>query len=205
MTIKTTVRSSGANRSIKRFWVKRNGLWERVRNAYVKTGGIWQQTYAENVALFNQHGVAGCYSGQAGFAVSLYQGELFLTMGAWPTDPPNCQTCDSNWLYFAGQENAIRQSNNTRPYWTNVWNLNLDLLAVGSITETRAPNWPYTQVSYTYRIVKNTANSIQIYRHPTWGTGDTGTSISVGWWANSFDGLAGGDGTTTPFTISWSF
>lgn len=215
MVAKTSVKTGGSFVSAKKIYVKDGGTWQRATGVFVKEGGVWQQVYSQNVTLFDAYGPGYCYSGQAGFSVDLYQGVITLTMGVWPTDPPNCQTCNSDWLQNAGYganglandstSNIYRAANNIRPYWTNVWTLNLDAMSVGSTVQTRAPNWPYTQVAYTYSITKSTANSISILRIATWGTGDTGTTISVGGWGSSFDSLAGGTGTVTPYVISWSF
>lgn len=148
-------------------------------------GKYWNQN------IMNFHGSGRCYSGQAGFALDKINGEFILTMGAWPTDPPNCQTCDSAWLINQGTVNSSRASSNTRPYWTNVWTLNIGNISVGSSVTTRAPNWPYTNVSYTYSIARTGTTSFSIDRHPKFGTGDTGTSISVSGWGDSFNDLAG--------------
>lgn len=215
MVAKLSVKDGGSFRSIKKVYVHDGSEWIRATGVFVKEGGVWQQVYNQNVTLFDAYGPAGCFSGQAGFSVDLYRGVITLTMGAWPTDPPNCQTCDSDWLQLAGYganglandstSNIYRAANNIRPYWTNLWTLNLEIIDIGFTVQTRAPNWPYTQVGYTYAVTKTAANQISILRHPTWGTGDTGTTVSVGSWANSFDSLAGGDGTVTPYVISWSF
>jgi hypothetical protein len=215
MVAKTSIKTGGSFVAAKKIYVKDAGVWQRATGVFVKEAGVWQQVYNQNVTLFDAYGVAGCFSGQAGFSVDLYQGVITLTMGAWPTDPPNCQTCDSDWLQLVGYganglandstSNIYRAANNIRPYWTNLWTLDLDAMSIGSTVQTRAPNFPYTQVDYTYSITKSTANSISILRRAAWGTGDTGTTISVANWANSFDSLAGGDGTVTPYVISWSF
>lgn len=144
-----------------------------------------------NISITNFHGGGRCYSGQAGFALDKINGDFILTMGAWPTDPPNCQTANSSWLINQGIENSIRLANNTRPYWTNAWTLNISNISIGSGVYTRAPNWPYTNVSYTYYIVRTGETAFSIDRHPKFGTGDTGTSISVSGWGDSFNDLAG--------------
>lgn len=144
-----------------------------------------------NENLLNFHGPGYCYSGQAGFALDKINGDIILTMGAWPTDPPNCQTADSAWLRNQGAVNSQRAAANSRPFWTNVWNINVENIAVGATTNTRAPNWPYTNVSYTYQITRTGDKSLTISRHPKFGTGDTGTSISVSGWGDSFNTLAG--------------
>lgn len=148
-------------------------------------GKYWNQN------VINFHGPGYCYSGQAGFALDKIDGDFILTMGAWPTDPPNCQTADSAWLIDQAAVNTIRRDYNSRPYWTNTWTLNISNISVGQQVTTRAPNWPYTQVSYTYIVTRDGEKSITINRHPTWGTGDTGSSISVSGWGSSFDSLAG--------------
>jgi hypothetical protein len=148
-------------------------------------GKYWNQN------IINFHGPGYCYSGQAGFALDKINGDFILTMGAWPTDPPNCQTCDSSWLINQAAVNTTRRNNNSRPYWTNTWTLNISNIAVGAQVTTRAPNWPYTNVSYTYIVTRTGATSLTIDRHPKFGTGDTGTSISVSGWGDSFNSLAG--------------
>jgi len=215
MVAKTSVKTGGSFVSAKKIYVKDGGSWQRATGVFVKDGGTWQQVYNQNVPLFDAYGPGNCYSGQAGFSVDLYQGVITLTMGVWPTDPPNCQTCDSDWLRMAGtglnglsdssSSNVYRAANNVRPYWTGVWTLDLDALTIGVQVQTQAPIFPYTQVSYTYLITKTSANTIEILRNSAWSTGDTGTTISVGGWASSFDSLVGGDGTVTPYTITWSF
>ena len=141
---------------------------------------------------------AGCYSAQSGFSVDRYgsAGDIFLTMGAWPTDPPNCQTVPWQYLQFGGATNGSNY-----PRWTNVWQINLSNLAVGQSTTTRAPNWPYTNVAWTYNITRTSTNSISI---SIWnqgiGTGDTGTQISINNWYNTFVGTFGGE----TFTLTWT-
>ncbi len=148
-------------------------------------GKSWNQNF------ISFHGPGQCYSGQAGFSLDRISGSVILTMGAWPTDPPNCQTCDSAWLQGGGVVNSQRAAANSRPFWTNVWTLNIDNIAIGSSAQTRAPNWPYTNVPYTYVVTRTGANSLTIERYDTFGTGDTGTSISVSGWGSSFDSTAG--------------
>lgn len=144
-----------------------------------------------NLNIINFYGPGYCYSGQAGFALDRINGVYTLTMGAWPTDPPNCQTADSAWLLNGGTVNSQRAAANTRPYWTNVWTLNVEDITVGQTVNTRAPNWPYTNVSYTYQVTRTGDKALTINRHPKFGTGDTGTSISVSGWGDSFNTLAG--------------
>lgn len=154
---------------------------------------------------------AGCYSAQGGFSVDrLSDGNLYLTMGVWPTDPPNCQTCDWHWLQNgsvgnSSSFNSYRAANNIRPYWDKVWKVNISAMTVGQTYDTRpdfsdaygtpirGSVWPYSNVSYTYRITKTASNSIKIVVYPnSWGTGDTGTSISVSNWWNNILSLSGG-------------
>ena len=178
--------------------------------------------------LFNLAGVqssAGCYSAQGGFSVDrLSDGNVYLTMGAWPNDPPNCGTCSWEWLMNGSignttSYNSYRISNTSR-YWTKVWKVNITAMSVGQTYETRpdfndsygtaiyGSVWPYSNVSYTYRITKTANNSISIVVYPnSWGTGDTGTSISVGNWWNNVVTLGGGDpnsGTLGSINLSWT-
>lgn len=147
-----------------------------------------------NQNILNLHGPGYCYSGQAGFALDKVSGDFILTMGVWPTDPPNCQTCDSAWLKSGAAVNTTRKNANTRPYWTMTWTLNISAMTVGQNVTTRAPNWPYTNVPYTYSITRTGTTSLSIDRYSKFGTGDTGTSISVNGWGDSFNAIAG---TTT--------
>jgi hypothetical protein len=170
------------------------------------SGEVTMQNLQNKTWVLNLTGIqsAGrCYSAQSGFSIDRYgeAGDIFLTMGAWPTDPPNCQTCNWQWLQYGGTENATRTSNNTRPYWTNVWQVNLSSLGVGNSVETRAPNFPYNLVAYTYIINRNSVNSVEITIYPSaWGTGDTGTTISVSNWWNGFVSDFGG----TTLTLTWT-
>lgn len=177
---------------------------------------------SSNRLLTGVQSTAGCYSAQGGFSVDSINGITTLTLGVWPSDPPNCQTCNWQWLQNGGRganglsndstSNIYRAANSIKPYWTNVWTVNLDALAVGSSTQTRAPNWPYTQVSYTYIINKLSPSCISIVPYTdAWYTGDTGTSISVAnWWSNVV-ALGGGDnsGSYSPtylgqIILSWA-
>lgn len=154
---------------------------------------------------------AGCYSAQGGFSVDrLSDGNIYLTMGVWPTDPPNCQTCSWEWLKNGSEGNtssfnSYRAANNIRPYWDKVWKVNLSAMSVGQTyltrpdfsdsygTPVRGSVWPYSNVSYTYKITKTSSNSVRIVLYPeAWGTGDTGTSISVSNWWNNVLSLSGG-------------
>jgi hypothetical protein len=144
-----------------------------------------------NINYMFFHGPGNCYSGQAGFSLDRINGNVILTMGAWPTDPPNCQTALSTWLQSGGIVNEQRRASNIRPFWTNLWTLNVESIAIGTNAITRAPNWPYTLVPWTYNVTRTGATSITIERYPVWGTGDTGTSISVNGWGQSFDAIAG--------------
>lgn len=180
-------------------------------------GGYVSITPYVNVPLTGVQSLAGCYSAQGGFSVDYFEGRTILTMGAWPTDPPNCQTCDWRWLQFGGRggsglsdsssSNNFRRNNNVRPYWTNQWELDLDSIAVGQTVYTRSPNWPYTNVSYTYAVTKTSARSIRIVPYPSsWGTGDTGTSISVYYWWRNVVLLGGGnpdEGVLGNINLSW--
>lgn len=165
---------------------------------------------------------ASCYSAQGGFSVDTYTvggvASTYLTMGVWPTDPPNCQTCDWHWLIAGGtgvsglsndsSSNIYRANNNIRPYWSYVWQVNISNMNIGQTVYTQAPNWPYTLVSYTYAVTRTGAKSISIVPYPNaWGTGDTGTSISVNnWWRNVVY-LGGGDpdyGPLGSINLSWT-
>lgn len=195
-----SINSGGTWRTALNLFVNNNGTWRQIRNAFVNDGGTWRQAYGLARNLAGSQSAAGCYAGQGGFSVDVFTfnsvNAVYLTMGTWPTDPPNCQTCDWTWLNRAGMgnnglsnnntSNIFRTANNVRPYWTMLWTLNIDAIPIGNTVETRAPNWPYTIVSYTYRVTKNSNNSISIVPYPNaWSTGDTGTSISVNsWWRN---------------------
>lgn len=317
--------TASANFTTKKIHVRSGGQWRRAKGAWTRVNGVWQRVYNENVGLVGVQSAGSCYSAQGGFSVDLYQGEFVLTMGVWPTDPPNCNTIPWEWLKFGGTNplnpnsfrkstngsyigllntygiwfddlnsttqfnqtvtinfpttgnytfsaaadngctisldgttiitnssfstvstntrsvtagsrsvqiiannsggqgsvfleiknsttneviwstleltsdptgNAIRAAGNIRPYWTNVWTLNIDNMATGQTTEVRAPNWPYTLQAYTYRVTKVSNTSISIVPFPSpWGTGDTGTTISVfNWWENV--ARLGGGGTS---------
>jgi hypothetical protein len=167
----------------------------------VSLNDLRNKTWVTN--LTGRQSTADCYSAQSGFSVDRYgsNGDITLTMGAWPSDPPNCQTCNWEWLKFGGTENATRVSNNTRPYWTNVWTLNISSLSVGQSTTTRAPNWPYTNVAWTYTVTRTATNTITV---AIWnsgiGTGDTGTQISINNWYNTFVSTFGGE----TLTLTWT-
>lgn len=166
----------------------------------VSLNDLRNKTWVTN--LTGIQSTADCYSAQSGFSIDRYgsAGDIFLTMGAWPSDPPNCQTCNWQWLQFGGTENATRVANNTRPYWTNVWQINLSNLAVGQSITTRAPNWPYTNVAWTYNVTRTSVNTITV---AIWnqgiGTGDTGTQISINNWYNTFFNTFGGE----TLTLTW--
>lgn len=140
-----------------------------------------------------------CYSAQSGFSVDRYgtDGDIILTMGVWPTDPPNCQTIPWQYLQFGGVQNAA-----SYPRYSFVWTLNLSTLGVGNSTYTRAPNWPYTNVSWTYYITRTSVNTATIQAYGTFGTGDTGTQISVNNWYGGFVSDLGGGSDT--FTLTWT-
>lgn len=168
----------------------------------VSLADLRSKTWVQNLIGIQSNG--RCYSAQSGFSIDRYgsDGDIFLTMGVWPTDPPNCNTIPWEWLKFGAIENTARASINNRPYWLGTWTENLSTLGVGNGIYTRAPIWPYTLVDYTYYIFRNSVNSVQITIYPNaWGTGDTGTSISVAnWWQGFVDDLAAG-GTT--LTLTW--
>ena len=162
---------------------------------------LQNKTWVQN--LTGRQSQGRCYSAQSGFSIDRYgdAGDIILTMGAWPTDPPNCNTVPWQWLQYGAAENTARINSGTRPFWTNTWTVNLSTLGVGGSTQTRAPNWPYTLVGYTYVITRNSINSVQITIYPEpWGTGDTGTSISVyNWWQGFIDDFGG-----TTLTLTWT-
>lgn len=176
----------------------------------VSTGSIGTVSVVNysNIALsVGTQSAAGCYSAQGGFSVDIVNSVTTLTMGVWPTDPPNCQTCSWQWLQIAGKganglsnttsSNIYRAATNTRPYWSYTQTLNLDAIPVGTTVYTRVENWPYTLVSYTYAVTKTASNSISIVPYPSaWGTGDTGTSISVSNWWNNVNAIS-------PIVLSW--
>jgi hypothetical protein len=153
--------------------------------------------------------VAGCYSAQGGFSLDRVQGNVWLYMGVWPTDPPNCQTCNWEWLAFNGngligsaqtESNLYRYQNNLRPYWSMVGSVNLTALTTNQVVDYQIPSGaggPYSHVAYTYRITKTSATSISIRTYPTkWGTGDTGSSISIANWWDNMQSLWGGTAPT---------
>lgn len=207
MPINTYVKSGGTFNRVKSISVKQSGVWRVIKNAYVKQGGVWRNVFSFNRTLTGVQSAAGCYSAQGGFSVDVIDGVTTLSLGAWPSDPPNCQTANWQWLQLAGKganglsndstSNIYRTANNIRPYWTKTNTVNIDNIAVGSSVNIRFESWPYTLVSYTYRIVKTSANSIGIIPYPTpWGTGDAGTSISIdNWWRNV--ATLGGGGVTS--------
>lgn len=176
------------------------------RLAGILSGGITMNDLRSKTWLLNLTGIqsaASCYSAQGGFSVDrLADGNVYLTMGVWPTDPPNCQTCSWTWLNNGGigsssSYNSYRSANNIRPYWSQVWSINITSMSIGSNVQTRAPSWPYTLVSYTYKVTRTAINSISIIPYPEpWGTGDTGTQISIENWWNNVASLGGG-GTGT--------
>lgn len=191
--------SSGSSRSL-------NDTTTR-RLADGKVGQISMSDVLNKTWNYNFTGTqsaASCYSAQGGFSVDRYgsAGDLYLTMGVWPTDPPNCQTCSWTWLKNGGtgsttSYNSYRQSTNTRPYWTQVWSVNITSISVGSQVQTRAPAWPYTLVSYTYIVKRTATNSIGIVPYPnSWGTGDGGTSVSISNWWTNVSNLGGGHGAS---------
>jgi hypothetical protein len=164
------------------------------------SGTVTMQNLQNKTWVVNLGGIqssAGCYSAQSGFSVDRYgsAGDVFLTMGAWPTDPPNCQTVPWQYLQFGGATNGSNY-----PRWTNVWQINLTNLSIGSSVYTRAPNWPYTLVDWTYYITRTSVNTVTIQIYGTWGTGDTGTQISVNNWYNTFVDTFGGE----TFTLTWT-
>jgi hypothetical protein len=200
----TYITDGGTNRTVTKISVKDGGTWQTVKKAYVKDGGTWQLVFGLNSTLTGVQSASGCYSGQGGFSVDFINGVTTLTMGAWPTDPPNCQTCDWTWLQLNGaganglsnnsSSNNYRRSNNIRPYWTMSTTLDIDAMSIGSTLYPRINTFPYNLVSYTYAVTKNSANSISIVPYPNaWGTGDTGTSISVNSWWRNVVSLGGGD------------
>jgi hypothetical protein len=157
---------------------------------------LQNKTWVQN--LTGRQSSADCYSAQSGFSIDRYgsAGDIFLTMGAWPTDPPNCQTVPWQYLQYGGATNGSNY-----PRWTNVWQVNLSTLGVGNSVQTRAPNWPYTNVAWTYIVTRTSTNSITV---AIWnqgiGTGDTGTQISINNWYNTFVNTFGGE----TLTLTWT-
>ncbi len=159
---------------------------------------------APNYHVTDTQSTAGCYSGQGGFSLDIVNGQAIMYFGLWPSDPPNCQTCYGAWLAFGGLgvdrtgansgSNGWRIATNTRPYWgMGGAPLNLTAIPVGTTTYWQSSNWPYTLVGYTYAVTKTTSNSITIQTYPnSWGTGDTGTSVSVYSWFDRVNTLWGG-------------
>jgi hypothetical protein len=167
-----------------------------VSSGPISLSNLYNKTWVKN--LTGRQTGGRCYSGQSGFSVDRYgnNGDIILTMGVWPTDPPNCQTIPWTYLQFGGTQNAA-----SYPRFTQVWQVNLTSLGVGNSVQTRAPSWPYTLVGYTYIITRNSINSVQITIYPnSWGTGDTGTSISVSGWWNGFVEDFGGQ----TLTLTWT-
>lgn len=137
---------------------------------------------------------SGAYSAQSGFSLDRVNGNIMLYMGVWPSDPPNNQTCNWEWLAFNNNglnklgndvnSNYYRIATQTRPYWTIGGSYDLTSIPLSSSVDFQIPNWPYTLVAYTFRITRATSTSVTIQTYPNaWGTGDTGSSISVeNWW-----------------------
>lgn len=170
-----------------------------VPSGTISMGDLRGKSWTRNVS--GTQSSAACYSAQSGFSIDYYNGQILMTMGAWPTDPPNCQTCSWTWLQFNGTVsggNNYRRANNIRPYWTNQWTLDVGSIPVGTTVYTRSPNWPYTLVGWTYAVYKVNSNTIQITNYGQWGTGDTGTTISVINWNNTFRNTFG-----TTLTLGW--
>lgn len=166
-----------------------------VLSGTIGMNNLQNKTWTTN--LVGTQSAAGCYSAQSGFSVDRYgtNGDIILTMGVWPTDPPNCQTIPWQYLQYGGVENAA-----SYPRYDKVWTLNLSTLGIGGSTQTRAPSWPYTLVGYTYIVTRNSINSVQITIYPSaWGTGDTGTSISVSNWWQLFN-----DAWGSTLTLTWT-
>lgn len=157
---------------------------------------LQNKTWVQN--LTGRQSAGRCYSAQSGFSIDRYgsAGDIILTLGVWPTDPPNCQTIPWQYLQYGGVQNA-----SSYPRYSMVWTINLSNLGVGGSTQTRAPSWPYTLVGYTYIVTRNSINSVQIEIYPNaWGTGDTGTSISVAnWWQGFIDDFGG-----NTLTLTWT-
>ena len=158
---------------------------------------------------------SGTYSAQGGFSLDRVSGVVILYMGVWPSDPPNNQTCNWEWLAFSNlglnklgndsTSNGYRIANNIRPYWTMGGEYNLSSITLSTSVDYQIPFWPYTLVPYTYRITRTSSNSVSIQTYPSaWDTGDNGTTISVeNWWIN-MQVLWGTDGTTLGTgTFTW--
>ena len=157
---------------------------------------------------------ASCYSAQGGFSLDIMNGSPVLTIGVWPSDPPNCQYCYGVWLAFSAQglykpngddsSNNYRAINGIRPFWAmTATSYNLDQIALGATRYVQIPYWPYTLVGYTYAITRASRNSVTIQTYPTsWGTGDTGSSISIyNWWANMQSLWGGVNGGKAGWTL----
>jgi len=147
-----------------------------------------------NANLTGVQSASACYSAQSGFAVDKVNGAIKLTLGVWPTDPPNCQTCDWHWLQNNGTVNEARKTAGTKPYWKMVWTIDISAMAVGSSVNTNAGQWPYTQKTATFTVTRtsNTSIKIVLYEAQPWYTGDTGTSISINNWWDVTAQLGGG-------------
>jgi hypothetical protein len=170
--------------------------------------GPWETVFSSSSThISGVQSVAGAYSAQGGFSLDDIGGVITLYMGAWPSDPPNNQTCNWEWLAFSNYgldktasndgSNYYRVTNNIRPYWTMWGSYKLTDIGIGSTVDYQLPYWPYTLVPYTYRITRDSSNSASIEPYPTaWDTGDNGTSVSVSNWVNNMIALQGTGGLT---------
>ena len=63
---------------------------------------LQNKTWVQN--LTGRQSAGRCYSAQSGFSIDRYgsAGDILLTMGVWPTDPPNCQTVPWQYLQYGG-------------------------------------------------------------------------------------------------------
>lgn len=175
--------------------------------------------------LLSDQSNSGCYSAQTGVAISYYSPggagtspSVYLDIGTWPSDPPNCQYCYGSWLQFGGKgsnlasndntSNIYRQANSVTPYWAFYIQINIGALSVGSVNYyghvghyTYAYNWysrGYTSwpnsTGYVWKITKLTSTSIQLETCPEdFGMPDSGGSLSLAnWWylTNQWMGVA---------------
>jgi len=178
------------------------------------TSGFWNVGPWEEFAIGSSsthisgvQSASGTYSAQGGFSLDMVQGVVMLYMGAWPSDPPNNQTCEWEWLAFNGAglnklgdttaSNYYRVLNNIRPYWTIGGSYNLSSISTGTYVDYTLPAWPYTLVPYTYRITRTESNTATVALCPgAWDTGDNGTTVSIQNWWNNMNAIC-------PITLTW--
>lgn len=176
--------------------------------------------------LLSDQSNSGCYSAQTGVALSWYSPggagtspSVWLNIGTWPSDPPNCQYCYGSWLAFGGKgtnlatndntSNTYRANNGVTPYWAFTRaEIDVGSLSVGSVNYygqggwyAYAYNWysrGYTSwpngTGYVWKITKSSSTSIVLETCPEdFGFFDGGGSYSLAnWWylTNQWMGVA---------------